>query len=270
MSYRGPLKAVVLDWAGTAVDFGCLAPVGAFLEVFRARGVEVELSWAREPMGTHKRDHLARMCAMPGLAARWLAARGQAPTEADIDAMYHDLEPLALEALPRYAAPVPGLLAAIADLRARGLRIGSTTGYNRAMLDRLVEAAGAHGYRPDSHVAASEVPAGRPAPYMAWTAVMRLGIVEVQSCVKIGDTVVDVEEGLNAGMWSVGVAATGNEIGLDLAAFEALDATDRAARVEAARGRLRAAGAHLVVDSAAELPAVIDVLEARLRAGERP
>jgi phosphonoacetaldehyde hydrolase len=196
--------------------------------------------------------------------------RGQPPTEADIDAMYHDLEPLALEALPRYAAPVPGLLDALAALRARGVKIGSTTGYNRAMLDRLVDAAATHGYRPDCHVAASEVPAGRPGPYMAWTAVMRLGVVEVQSCVKIGDTVVDVEEGLNAGMWSVGVAATGNEIGLDLAAFEALEPADRAARVDAARRRLLAAGAHLVVDSAAELPAVLDALEARLRAGERP
>jgi phosphonoacetaldehyde hydrolase len=268
--YAGPVQAVVLDWAGTAVDFGCLAPVGVFIEVFARRGVTVTLAEAREPMGTHKRDHIARMLAQPALAARWREARGEAATEAEIDAMYRELEPLALEVLDAFAEPVPGLLNALEVLRARGIRVGSTTGYNRAMLDRLVVAAAGHGYRPDAAVAASEVPAGRPAPYMAWEAVARLGVVPVQACVKIGDTPVDVEEGLNAGMWSVGVAATGNEIGLSRADFEALSTAERRERVERARDRLARAGAHLVVDSAAELPVVVETIEGWLRAGRSP
>ncbi len=268
--YTGPVRAVVLDWAGTAVDHGCLAPVGVFREVFSARGVAVTLDEARGPMGTHKRDHVARMCAMPGVRTRWIDAHGAPPTDADIDGMYAALGPLAIAALDAHADLVPGLLPAIAALRARGVRIGSTTGYNRAMLDRVVELAAARGYHPDSHVAASDVPAGRPAPYMAWEAVARLGVLEVQACVKVGDTVVDIEEGLNAGMWSIGVAASGNEVGLDVAALAALSPAERAARVGEARAKLARAGAHLVLDSVAELPEAVDRVERWLAEGRRP
>lgn len=57
-----------------------------------------------------------------------------------------------------------------------------------------------------------QVPSGRPSPYMAWSALQQMGVWEVGACVKVGDTVADVGEGLNAGMWAVGVTATGNEV----------------------------------------------------------
>ena len=268
--YAGPIRAVVLDWAGTAVDHGCVAPVGVFVDAFRERGVDVTLAEAREPMGTHKRDHIARMCAMPALRARWVAANGVAPSEADIDAMYAAIEPLALAILPRFAAPIPGLIDAIAALRARGIKIASTSGYNRAMLDTLAAASAPLGYAPDARVAASEVPAGRPAPFLAWEAAARVGVWPAAATVHVGDTVVDIEAGLNAGMWSVGVAASGNEVGLDADAFAALDAADRAERVGRAREKLARAGAHAVLDSVAGLPALVGQIEAWIRDGRQP
>ena len=52
--YRGPLKAVILDWAGTTLDYGCHAPAVVFTEVFKRRGVDISMEEAREPMGAHK------------------------------------------------------------------------------------------------------------------------------------------------------------------------------------------------------------------------
>lgn len=256
------IRAVVLDWAGTAVDHGCLAPVGVFIEVFARRGVAVSVEEARGPMGTHKREHLRRMLADPAVGARWAAVNGP-HTEADVDRLYAEMEALALETLPRYATPIPGLLDAIAALRTRQIRVASTTGYNAAMLEVLAPAAARHGYAPDAAIPSSAVSEGRPAPYLAWRAAEAVGVYPPRACVHVGDTVLDVFAGRNAGMWSVGVAATGNLVGWTAAELAEADPSARARRVEAARRALWAAGADLVIDSVAELPAAIDALEAR-------
>ena len=88
--------------------------------------------------------------------------------------------------------------------------------------------------------------------------------------VKVDDTGVGIEEGLNAGCWTVGVAISGNAVGLSLAEWQALDAGEQGALRAKATQQLLNAGAHYVVDSVAQLLPVIDAIEARMRAGERP
>jgi phosphonoacetaldehyde hydrolase len=161
-------------------------------------------------------------------------------------------------------------LETVTTLRAQGLKIGSTTGYNRAMLDALLPLAAAQGYSPDCAVAASEVRAGRPSPYMAWEAAARLGVHPAWACVKVGDTPVDMAEGKNAGMWAVGVAEAGNEVGLSLEELHALSPEDRAARRDHAHDVLTRAGAHLVIGSIADLVPAIHQINAWLAEGRRP
>lgn len=105
---------------------------------------------------------------------------------------------------------------------------------------------------------------------MAQLSAQRLGVYPPWRCVKVDDTEAGVREGRNAGMWAVGVALTGNEVGLSAAAVAALSLPERAARVATARTRLQAAGAHYVVESIAELPAIVSALDQRLAKGERP
>ena len=264
------IEVVVLDWAGTTVDFGCMAPVGVFVALFRSHGVEISLAQAREPMGTHKREHIRRVCAMPSVAAAWTSIHGAPPDEATVDALYAEAAPLQIACLPDHATPIPGVLEAVATLRARGIKIGSTTGYNREMLNVLEVHAAAAGYAPDVAVAASEVGAGRPAPDLCWTAAMRLGLSRASAAVKVGDTPVDIAAGRAAGFWTVAVACGGNQIGLTLAEWEALDPGSREQLRAEARRALADAGAHLVIDWLSELPAAIDTIEAALARGERP
>ncbi len=269
-SYVGPIQAIITDWAGTTVDFGCMAPVMAFQQAFAAAGVPVSAAEARGPMGKDKRSHVAEVLYHPAVSQRWAEARGAAPTEADVDAVYQDYIPRQVETIRQRATLVPGWLEVYRQLREQGLRFGANTGYNRQMAEVLADAAATHGFEPDSLICADDVPQGRPFPAMALINAAELDVSDVAACVKVDDTVPGIEEGLSAGMWTIGVAISGNAVGLDYPDWEALsDAAQDELRV-AAEARLRAGGAHLVIDSVAELPDALDIINEALANGERP
>jgi phosphonoacetaldehyde hydrolase len=267
-AYCGPLKAVILDWAGTTVDYGSFAPTAAFIKVFAKHGVTIELEHARAPMGLMKKDHLRAISHIAEVSRRWKEAHGSPCSEADIEEMFAEFVPLQIDCLAEYAIPIPGTLEAMAEFRKRGMKIGSTTGYTREMMEVLVPEAQKHGYYPDSWVAANDVPAGRP--WMAYQNAIQLQLFPMQAFVKVGDTLPDIEEGLNAGMWSVGLALTGNLMGLTEAEVRALPQEALEARKRAIYAQLYLAGAHYVVDGIADVPAILDIIQKRLAQGERP
>jgi phosphonoacetaldehyde hydrolase len=269
-TYRGPVEAVLLDWAGTTLDFGCLAPAVVFVEVFRRKDVPISMEEARAPMGAHKRVHIQRITELDSVRQRWHAAHGRLPTDDDVEAMFKEFVPLQLECLSTYSTLIPGTLAVVAELRRRGIRIGSTTGYTTEMMQINRRDAARQGYEPDSTVCASDVPAGRPYPYMCLQNAINLRVTTVQACVKVDDTVPGVEEGLSAGMWTVGLAVSGNEVGLTREEWEALPPAEQAPRRVRAHRRLAQAGAHYVVDTIADPLPCLDDVQRRIHQGERP
>src|SRR6266567_1272680 len=254
--YRGPLKAVLLDWAGTTLDYGCFAPAVVFIEVYKRKGVEITMDEAREPMGAHKKVHIRQISKNENVAKRWQQRHGRKPNEEDIEAMFQDL--------------IPGTLGAVAEFRRRGLKVGSTTGYTEEMMDLLGNEAKRRGYEPDATVCATQVPAGRPHPYMCLQNAILLQTYPLESFVKIGDTLPDIEEGLNAGMWTIGLAKTGNEMGLTEDQINALEPEVREAKLARAYRRMQQTAAHYVVDGIADVAPVLDQINMRLAAGERP
>jgi phosphonoacetaldehyde hydrolase len=268
--YRGPIEAVLLDWAGTTMDFGCMAPAVVFVEVFKRKDVPITVEEARAPMGAHKRVHIQRITELDSVRRRWQEAHGRPPNDDDVSAMFAEFVPLQLECLSNYSALIPGTLEAIASLRAKGIKIGSTTGYLTEMMKINLRDAKRQGYEPDVTVCAADVPAGRPYPYMCLQNVIKLGVSTVQACVKIDDTIPGVEEGLNAGMWTIGLAVSGNEVGLTLDQWRALPEAEKQAKRSRAHTRMWQCGAHYVVDSIADIMPCIDDIQARIRRGEAP
>ena len=264
------LKAVIFDWAGTVVDFGCVAPIEALVAAFAAEGVPVTAAEARRDMGRAKLDHVWALLDHPPVAARWRDAKGAAPTVTDRDRIYEALVPLMEAAATRHAVLIPGAAELVADLRREGVKIGSGTGYTREMMSGILPRAAEQGYAPDVVVCAGETPSGRPAPLMAWKAMVELDVWPAGACVKVDDAEVGIEEGRLAGCWTVGLSASGNGVGLSLADYQALAPDDRAARVARAAAALTAAGAHYVADSVADLRPVLDDIARRIAAGERP
>jgi phosphonoacetaldehyde hydrolase len=269
-TYNGPIQAVVLDWAGTAVDYGSFAPTAVFLRLFELRGVQITADDARSGMGLMKKDHLRTILARPAVSAAWQAIHGAPPIENDVDDLFENFIPMQHEVLKAYADPIPGLLDTVGSLRDQGIKIGSTTGYLRGMMDILEPEAARRGYAPDCIVCPDEVTAGRPAPWMCYRNAMLLDTYPMQAMVKVGDTLVDIEEGLNAGMWSVGITLSGNLVGLNEAEVGALSETERLAAKQKAAGQLLQAGAHLVIDGIWELPTALLEIEARLKCGVTP
>jgi phosphonoacetaldehyde hydrolase len=269
-SYRGAVKAVILDWAGTAVDFGSFAPTAVFLRLFESQGVKITPADARSGMGLMKKDHLRIILSQPSVAQAWEAAHGVPATDADIDRLFDSFVPMQLSVLVDYAQPIPGLLEVIQELRQREIKIGSTTGYLRTMMDVLAPKAAEYGYEPDCIICPDEVPAGRPYPWMCYMNAIRMEVFPLESIVKVGDTVVDIEEGLNAGMWTVGLSLTGNISGLSEGEVNSLDKDKHQELRRAAESQLFQAGAHYVIDGIWDLPKVLDGINTSLSHGVHP
>ena len=269
-AYAGPVRAVVFDWAGTTVDYGSRAPVAALAEVFRRRGVKLTAGQIRGYMGTAKRDHILALTGLEAVSEAWTSANGSPPSEEDVDALFREFEPLLVESAAAHARLIPGTLATVAWCRERGIRVGSSSGYGRGIMGEILPAAREQGYKPDSLVCPEDVPAGRPYPWTMYASAMDLDVYPMAAMVKVGDTVADVEEGLNAGSWTVGLAKSGNELGLDEVEVEELDSKILATKLESVYDRLRRAGAHYVVDTIADVPGVLEDISARLRTGECP
>jgi phosphonoacetaldehyde hydrolase len=269
-SYRGLLKAVILDWAGTTVDYGSFAPTAVFLRLFEERGVTITAADARSGMGLMKKDHLRTILARPSVAAAWEAKHGIPVSEADIDGLFEDFVPMQIAVVKDFAEPIPGCLEAIEEIREHGIKIGSTTGYIRSMMDVLMPVAAEKGYAPDSTVCPDEVPTGRPFPWMVYQNMMNLNVFPVEAVVKVGDTLIDIEEGLNAGTWTVGLSQTGNLLGLTEEEFNNLSNEEQVTALEKVEEQLYRAGAHYVIEGIWDLPIVLDEIEDRLANGERP
>ncbi len=258
------IQAVILDWAGTAVDFGSTSPMSAFKEAFRRAGVEVTDDETRAPMGLLKRDHIRTMLAMPRIAACWKEKYGREANSDDVEKIYADFEPALMAVLPRHCDLKPGLLDAVKFWRDNDVKIGSTTGFTTSMMEVVTREAARAGYSPDTFVTADDTGGfGRPWPYMVFENMRRLQLADVRRIVKIGDTMSDIREGKNAGLITVGVTEGSSQIGLDRASWDALSLEEQYKLRKKAREEFFNAGADYVIDSLNEVPMLFEELNNR-------
>ena len=267
------IECIIMDWAGTAVDYGCFAPVAAFVESFRAIGVPVTAAETRAHMGLTKVEEIRALFNIERVRAEFERKFGRPAGEEDVQARYAEFQRVLFASLEDYTDPIPGVVETISALRAQGIRIGSTTGYTDSMMHIVAPkaarlgyapAATAKGYAVDNCVTPDGLPAGRPAPYMIYKNMADFAIPSVDCVLKYGDTIADIKEGINAKAWTVGVVLGSNELGLTQEEVSSLPADELEARKADVRRRMLAAGAHYVVDTIAELPAVIAEINRKL------
>ena len=269
--YKGPVKLVIFDWAGTTMDYGCYAPAVVFVEVFKRRGVEITMAQARRPMGLKKLDHIRAISQQDEVAALWKQVHGKACTEEAVQDMFEkDFVPLQVGCIGDYCELIPGTIETVNGLKSRGKIIGSTSGYFTEAMEINFREAKKQGYVPDVNACASDVPAGRPEPWMVISNMQQARVFPPEAVVKIDDTKPGIAEGLNAGVWTIGLAKTGNEVGLNAQELAALSAEEVHRKVDRATDGLAKSGAHYVVESIADVPPIIEDIEKRLSMGERP
>jgi phosphonoacetaldehyde hydrolase len=261
------IRAVMLDWAGTTVDHGSIAPVLALTTLFAKHGIVLSMQDARRDMGLLKRDHIQAILALPNITAEWRMRFSKEPGAEEASRLFHEFGPLQMDVIQQHSHLIEGVVDVVRNWQNRGLLIGSTTGYTREMLTPVLAQAAADGYRPDASVCPDEVGAGRPAPWMLARNAQLLNVYPPASCVKIGDTISDIEEGRNAGMWTIGLTRSGNMVGLDAESFRLLPLAQQKVLLEQAGSRLREAGADFVAEDLSACDGILAQIETKLEGG---
>ena len=271
-SYTGQVKGLILDWSGTTADAYVLAPAVVFAQVFQKHGVEVTMSEARGPMGLRKDLHIKAMTEISEIRERWHGIHGQYPNQEDVDRMFEDFVPMQLDCLRNYTTLLPLVAETTQSLQKQGIKIGSTTGFLRSMVDILEEDARKQGYTPDASVAGDEVINGaRPKPFMVYRNLDLMDVHPIQSVIKVDDTVSGVGEALEAGCWGVGIARYSNYMDMDtLEEADSLSEDEIKRRLVHTRTLLQKAGAHYVIDTWEQMLDVIEDVNIRLGRGEKP
>lgn len=240
--------AVIFDWAGTTVDYGCFAPVWAFSEIFKEYGICPTMEETRKPMGMLKWDHIKTMLQMERIGNEFKRIHGREFTDDDVNEMHDKFAESLMRVLDQFAEPKDYVVETVRKLREMGVKIGSTTGYTDKMMEIVTREAKKAGYAPDCWFSPDSTGhIGRPYPYMVFRNVETLGVSDVRRVMKVGDTISDIKEGKNAGAFTVGIIEGSSEMALTKAEYEALSEEEREKKIAEVKERYLAAGADAVV-----------------------
>ena len=264
------IKAVIFDWAGTAVDFGSLAPLRAFVKLFESVGMVASVDAVRAAMGQNKREHLQALLDTPKVQSQWVNLYKKAPTKKDADRLFANFIPMNKLSIVERSELVPGMADLVRSLAAKKIKIGATTGYSRELMEVLSPLASEQGYCPDVCICADDVSSGRPSPQMMLACAEFFGISDPLSFVKVDDTLPGIEEGRNFGCWTVGVAISGNALGLSRQELEALPEQEAERKKAMARDKIHDMLPDFTIDTIADFLPVLEEINSRILLKQRP
>jgi len=183
------IALVVFDMAGTTIEDSGQVPE-AFTTVLHQHGIEISDDALRAVRGASKRDAIRH----------FVAQHHVADVEAQTDKIYNDFRDyLARLFNAGGVKPMPGAAETFAWLRARGIKIALNTGFDRPTTDLIIEAVGWGNGVADAIVCGDDVKLGRPAPYLIFRSMEATGVTSVHEVMCVGDTVLDLQAGRNAG-----------------------------------------------------------------------
>lgn len=261
------VELVVFDWAGTTVDYGCIAPLDVFKKVFEDKDIYLTLEEVCKPMGMGKKDHIRTLFQTEDAAKQWKEKYKRDWNENDVQELFENFEKTLLANLHQYCTPIDGVLETIKDLRERKLLIGSTTGYTKEMMDIVTVGAKKLGYQPDYLATSDMVGMGRPAPFMLYENMRHFQVCSPRSVIKVGDTVADIKEGKNAGVWSVGIVEGSSASQMTLQMANELSEQEKEVYYQKARDVYKDAKADFIIQSIKDLPKLIDEINTLLERG---
>lgn len=193
------ITLAALDIAGTTIDEGG-AVYRILADAVRAVGGSPSQDQVEQWMGASKREAIAGL----------LEASGAVAAPKIIDAAFADFRRRLDDAYRQDPPkPFPGVEETIAELRAQGVKVALTTGFDREVATTVLAAAGWADGMIDALICIDDVPAGRPAPYLIYRAMEATSVIDIRTVLVAGDTVRDVLAGRNAGAGRVIAVRTG-------------------------------------------------------------
>lgn len=256
------ISAVIFDWAGTIVDFGSHAPMQAFVRLFEQYGIALSIEDARGPMGLPKWKHIHTLGNLPHISHQWKQKFNRPFSDADTDELYAVFTPMNAASVAHHSDLIPGFLETLNVLRDLGIKVGTTTGYNREIMNVVLPLAKAQGFIPENLVCADDLAASRPSPLGMYKCFLDLNVWPATSVIKVDDTVPGLLEGYHSGCWTVGVIASGNETGLTYEEWMNLhDAEKERIRTQVSE-KLAAGKPNFLIDTVADLPEILSKIAA--------
>ncbi|MGG5370832.1 phosphonoacetaldehyde hydrolase [Enterococcus sp. AZ196] len=253
-----PVNTIILDWAGTTVDFGCMAPVEAFKKAFEEKGIQLTDREIRKPMGLLKKDHIKQLLSLEKVKKQWLELHGRPSAEADVSSIYQDFEKYLFADLAENSHLKPETKQAMKKIKQLGYNIGSTTGYTKEMMAVVFETAKMEGYHPDYVVTPDDVDSlGRPYPFMIFENMRHFQNRSMEEVIKVGDTITDIKEGKNAGVLSIAVTEGSSEMGLSLEEYKGLSKEEMERLNQQTAEKFYQQGADLCVKNLLELAEIL-------------
>ena len=190
------LALVVFDMAGTTIEDAGQVPE-AFTTVLMRHGIEITDEALRAVRGASKRD-----------AIRHFVARHHTTQVEELTGeIFNDFRDYLSRLFKAGGVkPIAGAEDTFAWLRGRGIKIALTTGFDRLTTDLIIDAVGWQHGIADTVVCGDDVALGRPAPFLIFRAMEQTGVTSVHQVMCVGDTVLDLQAGRNAGVrYAIGV-----------------------------------------------------------------
>lgn len=276
--YRDGVGTIILDNSGTCLDPFVIAPAVVFKEVFQNYNIDISMKEAREPMGLRKDLHIAEILKIPRVQDEFKKVYGRKSSKEDIDKIFKEFVPAQVKVLPEYCNLLPMVGTTMDILRNQGIKFGTTTGFTREMVDCIIKNTQKDGLHFDTTTAGDdfspeELHLGvRPKPFMVWKNLFKLDAWPIESVVKVDDTITGIQEGINAGCWSIGITDYSNYMDIDtIEQWDSMNEKEKLERKEYSRKKIMdESGAHYIIHEFEDLLVVIDDINYRLSNGEKP
>lgn len=263
------LKGLILDVAGTFIDFGSMAPTDALLNSFSKFGLKLTNEEVRYGMGLLKIDHTNAIFSQQSVIKKWLKVYKRPVEAKDIQDVYAQIEIELKSIVKNYCEPINGIYELKEYAKNNNIKIGTTTGYTQEMMDIIIPELTEKNLIMDTMVNPSMVQAGRPHPWMIYENMKNMGIYPTYDMIKIGDTFADIDEGRNAGMWVIALT-TGNELGITFEKYLKLEEPLLNKKNKDIKNKFLEYGAHYVCDGIWDVIPTIQLIKNKISNNEYP
>ena len=274
--YNKKIKGIILDNSGTFVDPFVIAPAIAFVEVFKKFDINITMEESRIPMGIRKDLHIKKILQIPEVQNRWINKYCRESNNNDIMNIYNEFIPIQLKILPKYCNLLPKVVETVDILKQQGIKFGTTTGFSREMTNCILENIKDKGLTFDNTVAGDDFNnlnlGTRPKPFMIYKNMEKLNISDINTIVKIDDTITGIQEGTNAGCWTIGIANYSTYMNIEsIEQWETMSNKEKYEKKQYVRNKMiEESDAHYIINEFEEIIPVIEDINLRLHLGEKP
>ena len=258
------VEAIVFDLAGTLIDFGSLAPSQVLIELFDRFGIKITRKQAIGPMGIEKRAHIKALLTTRKINSQWRKKFKSKPTDKDIDKLFKLFNPELKKIIKKHSKFISGSKKTLDFIKNKKIKIGINTGYSEEILKMILPELKKQKFIPDVSYSSSNTKIGRPSAEIIYKIFSDLNITKGSNCIKIDDTIPGLQEGLNAGMWVVGVIFSGNEFGKNEYEFNKLTYKEKLKFKKKISHKFKKIGVHYVIDTIKDLPKIIERVENKI------